>query len=371
MKLINAKTKLRKYPIYFQPDIIKKAPFFINKYFIDAEKVVLITNDKIYGIYENNIKNFLEQISLKFEIIITGDGEENKNLKSAESIYSNLVKQNLHRNDIIIAFGGGVIGDLAGFVASTFHRGIKLIQIPTTIIGQVDSSIGGKVVLNYRNIKNVIGSFYQPHMIIIDPTFLYTLDENEIVNGLAEIVKYGLVFDGRILRILEDSIDEVKEDRLFKLVRSEVFHKVIFKCALIKTRVVKKDEFDLDCRNLLNFGHTIGHCLENAADLKEISHGQAVSMGMMVAINISIKMGFLNNHIKNKIIKLYKKLKLPYIIPDLDMDKILKPLKYDKKFTAFSNKFVLLKGIGRPVFFYNLNRDIIINSIKICINNYL
>ncbi len=369
MKIIFTKTKLRKYPIYIGLNVTKNAPELLRKNFSDADKVVLITNDKIIGIYENKIKVFLGSCGFEYKIVVIKDGEKYKSSKSADYIYSRLIDFNIHRNDVIIAFGGGVIGDLVGFVASTYNRGTKLVQYPTTIIGQVDSSIGGKVGINYNNVKNMIGNFYQPHMVIIDPLLLHTLDEDQIINGLAEIVKYGLIFDRRILKILEDSIDETKEDRLFKLVKTETFNEVIFKCDMIKTRVVKKDEFDLGYRNLLNFGHTIGHCLENAADLKEINHGQAVSMGMIVAINISIKLGFLNSDIKNKIIKLYKKLKLPYSIPGLDIDKILKPLKYDKKFTGVYNKFILLKGYGRPIFFSNLNRDIIINSIKICINN--
>lgn len=199
MRIITAKTKLRHYPIYISSKIYEYFPLLIKKNFKDSEKIVLVTNNKVFGIYENKVKNILKECSLPYEIVIIQDGEEYKNLKSADYIYKKLIDFNIHRNDIIIAFGGGVIGDLAGFAASTFHRGIKLIHCPTTIIGQVDSSIGGKVVVNYNNIKNVIGSFYQPHMIAIDPTLNYTLYEDQIINGLGEIVKYGLVFKKKIL----------------------------------------------------------------------------------------------------------------------------------------------------------------------------
>ena len=224
------------------------------------------------------------------------------------------------------------------------------------------------MVINYQKVKNVIGSFYQPHMVMVDPAFLYTLDENQLINGLAEIVKYGLVFDKRILKKLEENVSQSEEKRLFGLVKSEAFSEIIYECAKIKIKVVEKDEFDQDYRNLLNFGHTIGHCIEAASGLKKINHGRAVSMGMMVAIDISVKMGLVGGDLKEKTIKLYKKLKLPYKIPGLDTGKIISSLKYDKKSTKGKNKFVLLKGINRPFFYYGLDLDVIISSIDSCIN---
>ena len=368
MKSITAKTKLRKYPVYFKPDLLKETPALIEKIFIDAQNIVLVTSDKIFGIYQKKINDLLKRTPIRSSIIIIGDGESYKNLKSLEVIYSEMVKSNLHRNDIVIAFGGGVIGDLAGFAASTFHRGLKLIHIPTTITGQVDSSIGGKVVVNYKKIKNVIGSFYQPHMVVIDPVFLHTLDENQVINGLAEIVKYGLVFDKRILEKLEKNTSQSGEERLFGLIKSEAFSDIIYECAKIKIKVVEKDEFDRDYRNLLNFGHTIGHCLEGASELKTINHGQAVSMGMMVAIDISVNLGLVSSDLKERTAKLYKKLKLPYKIPGLDTEKIISSLKYDKKFTKGKNKFVLLKGINKPFFYHGLEMDVITDSVNSCIN---
>jgi len=371
MRSILAKTKLRKYPVYFQQDLIKNAPALIRKHFKSAENIILVTNDKVFGIYQEKIEDLLSKTGLKASIIIISDGESQKNLKNLEKIYSGMIKNNLHRNDIIIAFGGGVIGDLAGFAAATFHRGLNIIHIPTTIIGQVDSSIGGKVVINYENIKNVIGSFYQPHMIIIDPVFLNTLDESQIINGLAEIVKYGLVFDKKILQDLEENLGQQDEDRLFSLIRSKAFGSIIYKCAKIKVKIVAKDEFDLGIRNLLNFGHTIGHCIEAASGLGKINHGQAVSLGMMVAIDISISMGFLSGDFKEKAIKLFSKLKLPYIITGLDTEGIISSLKFDKKFTEGKSKYILLKGINKPLFCYDIDPGVIADSINNCINNIL
>ncbi len=289
----------------------------------------------------------------------------------ADYIFGKLVDFNVHRNDIMMAFGGGVIGDLTGFVASTYQRGIKLIHCPTTIIGQVDSSIGGKVAINYSGIKNIVGNFYQPHMIFIDPTFNHTLEEKQIINGLSEIVKYGIVFKKKILDDLSQAVEYKKEDRLFELVKSEIFREIIYTCCSLKAAVVRRDEFDISYRNLLNFGHTIGHCIESAFELKGMSHGEAVSAGMIVAIDISVSLGLCKKEVKEWILGIYRKLKLPYRIPEIDVDKIVCVLKYDKKFKTAQNKFVLLKGLNKPFFLYNVDKGVTVDSIKKSMYNYI
>jgi 3-dehydroquinate synthase len=364
VKIVKVKTILKKYPVYTGAVFKDIFPELIKKRFGDCEKILLVTNDKIFGIYENTIKESLRRCGLTSEIAIIRDGEEFKSLKSVDYLYGRLIDFNVHRNDVIAAFGGGVVGDITGFASATFHRGIKFIQCPTTIIGQVDSSIGGKVGVNYRNIKNIIGSFYQPDAVVIDPEFTYTLDEDQIINGLGEIVKYGIVFDKGILEKLERNVCSDDRDRLFKLVKNRVFRDIIHRCCYIKAKVVEKDEFDTGYRNLLNFGHTIGHSIENAFNLKDINHGRAVSIGMIIAIDISISLGFLKKEFKDRIIELYKKLKLPCRLPEINPAKILDVIKYDKKFKSSQNKFVLLKGLNKPVFYYNLGPGAIIDNIK-------
>ncbi len=364
MKIITAKTRLKHYPIYVDTKFNLFFPALIKEKFRDAEKIVLVTNNKIYGLYQNKLKDTLAKCVLPHEIIIIQDGEEYKNLKSADYIFSKLINFNVHRNDMIVAFGGGVIGDLAGFAASTFHRGIKLIHCPTTIISQVDSSMGGKVAVNYKKIKNIIGSFYHADAVIIDPTFIYTLEEDQIINGLGEVVKYGIIFDKKILDKLLKNTEKGGEKRLFDLIKAEAFKDIIYRCCYLKTKVVEKDEFDLGYRNLLNFGHTIGHCIENAFDLKKINHGKAISIGMIITIDISISLGLLKNEVKNRIIELYKKLKLPFKLPEIDIEKIIEVIKYDKKFKTAQNKFILLRGINKPIFYYNLEQSTIIDNIK-------
>jgi 3-dehydroquinate synthase len=371
MRIITAKTKIRNYPIYLDHKIYRDFPALIKGKFPDAEKIALVTDDIVFGIYGNKIKSFLKRCLLPFEIIIVQNGEEYKNLKSTDFIYKKLIDFNVHRNDILVAFGGGVIGDLAGFAASTFHRGIKLVQFPTTIISQVDSSIGGKVAVNYGKVKNIIGSFYQPHMIVIDPTMIYTLKEDQIINGLGEVVKYGLVFKRDILTRLSKMADNRSKDYLMRLIKTKAFEDIIYDCCCLKIKVVTRDEFDLNYRNLLNFGHTIGHCIENAFDLKRVRHGEAVSMGMIIAINISISLGLLERKVLDEVIKLYEELKLPYKIPKAGAEKIMSALKYDKKFKTSQNKFILLKAINRPVFYYNIGKRIIIDNINKSLYNYL
>ncbi len=369
MKTIKTKTSLRKYSLFIRKNIIDDASGIIKDHFTDAGKIVLITNKTIADIYSDKIESLCNGTDLDYEIIKLKDGEEYKNLQSAEYVYSRLIEKNIHRNDILIAFGGGVIGDLGGYIASTFHRGMKFIQIPTTIIAQVDSSIGGKVVVNYKGIKNVIGSFYQPHMIIMDPSLLNSLEEKQIINGLGEIVKYGLVFNKKILSWLINNTDKKDPERLMKLVALENYEKMIYKCSLIKTRVVQKDEFDTGYRNLLNYGHTIGHAIENAGGLKNINHGQAIGMGMAVALEISKNLGYFDVSVLQEVEDIYNVLKLPFRMPPLDTDKLLNALKYDKKFTGSSNRFILLKKINGPIFCDNLSEEIIIKSINNCMNN--
>jgi 3-dehydroquinate synthase len=365
---IKAKTTLRNYDIYIRKGILGIAPGIIKKNFPYFNRMAFITNETIFKIYGDIIKNFCYETGAGFDIILLKDGEEFKNLDSAEKAYIRLINSNFHRNDLVIAFGGGVIGDTAGYIASTFHRGLKLIHIPTTIIAQVDSSIGGKVVVNYGGVKNIIGTFYQPHMIIMDPSLLESLDEDQFINGLGEIVKYGLVFDKVILNKLEKIIERYGF-KYSQAVISDDFVEIIRRCAKIKVKVVRKDEFDRGYRNLLNFGHTIGHSIERMTGFKSISHGKAVSMGMVAALEISTAMGFLSEDEKATIIKFFKKIKIPYKITGLETKTIIEGIKYDKKFTSNTNRFVLLKRINRPIIYSGVKEDIIINSINNCINN--
>ena len=364
IKIINVQTILKKYQIVIGSGILERFHKVISSDFKEINKIVLVSNDRIYALYKEKLQKMLKACNVAFEIIIIKDGEKYKNLKSAQLIYGKLLNQNFHRNDLIVAFGGGVIGDLAGFVASTFHRGTKLLQFPTTIIGQVDSSIGGKVVVNFDEIKNVIGCFYQPDMVLIDPDLLKTLDETQIINGLAEIVKYGIIFNRNILKVLDENICGLADERLSELVKSSYFTDLIYECCKIKAKVIEKDEFDTRHRNLLNFGHTIGHAIEKVSKLGTINHGMAVALGMIVALDISENLNILKNGFKDDFLQLYKKLKLPFKIPaNLNVEDIISALKFDKKFTDSKNRFVLLRGMNKPAIVENIDEKLIADCI--------
>jgi len=367
MKVI-VKTAARKYPIFIKEGILEHAHSLIRDHIRGSNKMVLITNETIYGIFEEAVKCICESTGKEYEILKLKDGEEYKDLDIVKTAYCRLIELNFHRNDVIVAFGGGVIGDTAGYIAATFHRGTTLVHVPSTIISQVDSSIGGKVAVNFKGIKNIIGCFYQPHVVIIDPGLLKTLDRDQVINGLGEVVKYGLVFDRSILDILI-KIAKVKDYVVQDLPGYNGFSSIIKKCVKIKAKVVEKDEFDTGYRNLLNFGHTIGHSIEKASGFDKISHGQAVSMGMLAALEISSRMGFLPEREKERLKILFKELGLPHKIPDIDVNKILDGLRFDKKFTSKDNRFILLKKINRPIMYEGVGRGIIIDSINNCINN--
>ena len=371
MKKIYAKTRLRNYQVIIESGILleekRRAGNLVKKTFTDSEKVVLITDERVLSIYKDEIKEFLYATEKDHITVTIHGGEKDKSLENVERIYRKLLDFNIHRNDMIIPFGGGVVGDLAGFVASTFHRGIKLLQLPSTIIAQVDSSLGGKAVVNLNSYKNIIGSFYQPHLVIIDPGVLGTLDEKEISNGLAEIVKYGLVFDKNIIKELYTilkKVDQNDEKRLFELIGKKEFENIIYMCCKIKTGVVFRDEFDTGLRNLLNFGHTFGHAIEKVTGFEKISHGSAVAIGMVLAIDIASKMGVSGKEIKKEVLKLYKILKLQDKLPPVDPEEIIDAIRFDKKFTSKQNKFIQLKDFNRPVFFYNIDEKIIKQSIQ-------
>jgi 3-dehydroquinate synthase len=350
MEPIIVNTALRKYKILFGENIIGNILSYLKDEFYGDNKKIIISNEKVDKIYGKKFDEIFSN-ETNFSKIILKDGEKYKNMDVLKSIYLQLINLNAHRNDILIALGGGVIGDIAGFAASTFNRGTNLLQCPTTIIAQTDSSIGGKVAVNFENIKNVIGSFYQPHLIIIDTFFLRSLEEKEIINGMGEIVKYGLVFDYKIIDDLLDIANKFrnKEERLYEIIKNEKFNNIIYKCAKIKSEIIEKDEFDMNERQLLNFGHTVGHALEKTAGFDMLNHGQAVALGMLCAVEISLNLGMLNNGFKNELIELYKILKLPICIENITLEKIFESLKFDKKFYSNINKFVLLENVNMPV----------------------
>jgi 3-dehydroquinate synthase len=321
----------RSYPIYIETGLFDQLSIHLPK----EGEIALVTNPIINDLYGHKIGEIIGN----YNKVIVPDGEEAKDWKELEKLLGRLLDFGLDRKSTIIAFGGGSIGDLAGFTASIYMRGIKLIQIPTTLLAMVDSSIGGKTAINHPKGKNLVGRFHQPEKVIIDPSFLSTLPERELRSGMAEVIKYGIISDSVLFRLLEE-----KKLRDFTLKDKE---EIIVRCVAIKTRFVENDEEDnKGIRAALNLGHTLGHAVEILSD-HEINHGEAVSMGIVAASWISKEDGYISESNYNKIITLIESYGLPTHLPNLDKKNIIKVMHRDKKAEAGQIRFVLPTGIGK------------------------
>jgi 3-dehydroquinate synthase len=303
------------------------------------DKSVIITNPVIKGYYADVLKTGLECSGFKTVVLEVPEGEQNKSLEWAGKLYQSLSEHKVERMTPILALGGGVIGDLAGFVAATYMRGIPLIQIPTSLLAQVDSSTGGKVAVDHGRLKNIVGSFYQPSLVMADVSTLETLPQKEFINGLAELIKHAIILDRELFERLENGLGRLKS-------LDEAFLEESIYCSVgIKAGVVEKDERDLGLRNILNFGHTIGHALETVSEFS-IQHGSGVAIGMVAAAEISQRMGFLSAPEKRRIISLVESSGLPVKHQIGDIEKIIEAMQYDKKKAGGKLRFVLLMAIG-------------------------
>lgn len=302
-------------------------------------KLVIITDPTVNRLFGETLRHNLIQDGFSVSTLLVPEGEEQKSLESAGRLYQELTDCYTERATPVLALGGGVIGDLAGFVAATYMRGVPLIQVPTTLLAQVDSSIGGKVAVDHGQLKNKIGTFYQPKMVVADIDTLNTLPKEELTSGLAEVIKSAAIRNQRFFAFLEDNLDRIKEGQ------PEVLGEVVFQTAGIKAEVVGEDEKDTGLRNILNYGHTIGHAIESASAFS-LKHGSAVSIGMVAAAKISNKMGFLADTEVDRLANLAERVGLPIEIPNLKVEDVMQKMRYDKKVVRDKVRFVLLKSIG-------------------------
>jgi len=302
-------------------------------------KLVIITDPTVNRLFGETLQLTLTQESFSVSTLLVPEGEEQKSLESAGRLYQELTDCYAERTTPILALGGGVIGDLAGFVAATYMRGVPLVQVPTTLLAQVDSSIGGKVAVDHGQLKNKIGAFYQPELVIADTDTLKTLPVEELTNGLAEVIKSAAIRSEELFTFLEDNLDRIKERQ------PDVLEEVVFQTAMIKAGVVEEDEKDTGLRNILNYGHTIGHAIESVSGFG-LKHGRAVAIGMVAAAKISNKMGFLTNKEVDRLKKLIERAGLPIEIPNLKVADVMQKMRYDKKVVRDKVRFVLLKSIG-------------------------
>lgn len=308
-----------------------------------GNRPIIVTNPKINSIIGKRLKKILRLNYREVEDFIIADSERSKSLDTSIRLINFLVKQENLKNPFVIALGGGVVGDLAGFVASIYKRGIPYINVPTTLLSQVDSAIGGKVGVDLKDGKNLIGAFYQPRLVMIDLDLLNSLSLRHIKSGLSEVVKYGIISSPQLFEYLEENYRKIlKLDPLH-------FEKIIYSSVIIKSRIVGKDEKEKrGLRTILNFGHTIGHAIEAATGYSGLySHGEAISVGMICAVDISEKIGLCDKNTKARLEELLINLALPVEIKKVDARNILNSILLDKKFIHGKTRFVLPIRIGR------------------------
>jgi 3-dehydroquinate synthase len=304
-----------------------------------SDKLVIVTDSRVKNLYADTLKQSLADSGLGVLLIEVPEGEEQKSLETAGRLYNELTDFYAERQTPVLALGGGVIGDLAGFVAATYMRGVPLIQLPTTLLAQGDSSIGGKVAVNHGQLKNKIGAFYHPKLTISDLNTLKTLSSRELSNGIAEIIKHGLILDGGFFGYLEENLERVRA------LDDGVMEDVVSRSVEIKARIVEKDELDFGLRNILNCGHTVGHAIESVSGLK-VWHGEAVAIGLLVEAAISNRLGILREDELNRLKAIIKRAGLPAAIPALQAEELIEAMKHDKKIVQGKIKFVLPKRIG-------------------------
>ena len=300
-----------------------------------------VTTKTVHGLYGDKFSAFLKKCGKEnFDFIVLPDGESTKSLKYLSDIHDRLIDKRMERSDYIIAFGGGVIGDLAGFAAATYLRGINFIQVPTTLLADVDSSVGGKTGIDHPKGKNLIGSFYQPKAVLIDVDMLKTLDKRELANGFAEVIKYGAALDADFFKYLESNYKKI-----LTYDEESLIHIIERSCS-IKADIVNKDEKESGLRSVLNFGHSLGHAVETLYNYENIKHGEAIAVGMVFAAKLSKHLGLCGEEDVNRIKNLIINSGLPADIPDFTPEQYINAMKLDKKVADKQIKFVLIKRIG-------------------------
>ena len=326
------------YPIYIGRGLLSQGAL-LNRH-VQGNQVMLVTNEAVAPLYLDAVQQAFT--SIQCDVVILPDGEMYKNEKSLSLIYEALIHHHHHRDTTLFALGGGVIGDITGFAAATYQRGVRVIQLPTTLLAQVDSSVGGKTAINYASAKNMIGSFHQPHAVIIDLDTLGTLPLREFRAGLGEIIKYGVLVGGEFLHtlsaLLTNDLFDASAPHLSELIRQ---------CCAIKAGFVEQDEREKGLRILLNLGHTFAHALESYTDYSRWLHGEAVAIGLYCAALLSYQLNSISEPALNQVDFLLKQAHLPRRIPrDIDLNALQALMFHDKKVEKATLRFVLMRDLG-------------------------
>jgi len=334
---IKVKASSGSYPIYIKNGFLEEIGVEVKKIY-KGRKIAIVTDSNVNEFYGQKVISSLKTEGFEAFKIVVKAGEESKSFETLLELYNKFLDFKINRGNIIIALGGGVVGDLTGFAAATFLRGIPLIQIPTTLLAQVDSSLGGKVAVNLSRGKNLVGSFYQPKAVFIDPLLLETLNDKFFNDGMGEVIKYGVIKDSELFYTL--MAYENKE------ALSKDIDKIIYTCCSIKTDIVEIDEKDTGDRMILNFGHTIGHAIEQLFNYKKYSHGEAVAMGMCAITKLGEQIGMTKTGTSTAIKDILIKYNLPWTLPKINSEDIIETISNDKKNIGESMNFVLIESIG-------------------------
>ncbi|MDO8578602.1 MAG: 3-dehydroquinate synthase [Dehalococcoidales bacterium] len=348
MKKVRVRLGNRSYSVHIGQGMLDEAGLLLQDLGFSG-RAVIVTHPNLRKLYGGILEESLASRSFKVSVLEVPEGEEQKSLETAGRLYEELTDAFTERTTPILALGGGVIGDLTGFVAATYLRGVPFVQVPTSLLAQVDSSIGGKVAVNHGTMKNKIGAFYQPRLVIADIDVLKTVD---LTDGLAEAIKYGVILDASFFSYLERNIDRIKARD------ARALETVVYRSAKTKADVVSQDETDLGLRAILNYGHTVGHAVESVSDFG-ISHGQAVAIGMVAAAKISNRMGMLSDADVARIKELIVRAGLPVELPLLEITRLMHAMKHDKKVLQGRIRFVLPRTVGEVVISDGVNNSLV------------
>lgn len=350
--------KKRSYPIVIGKNILSSLPRYFESLKLPRD-LFIVTNNHIKKQYARWLKEALRKKNFTLKFYPTLDSEKAKSIASAVRLVEALADYSRQRKIAVVALGGGVVGDLASFIASIYKRGVPLIHLPTTLLAQIDSSIGGKTAIDLALAKNLVGTFYQPRLVFCDLSFLLTLDKRQLRAGLAEALKYAIIKDRNLFYFLEENYRSILSKDL------ESLEHLVFECARIKAKIVASDEKEeKGLRTILNFGHTIGHAIEAAGNYERYSHGEAVAMGMFSACRISQNLGFLEAKICQRIIHLIAAIGFTQEITGIREEDVLMAYRLDKKFVGKVNRLVLIKDIAKPWVCQNIPEKIIKNAVR-------
>ncbi len=354
MKKINVDLGQRRYSIFVGMGVLSELPRVLGAISKDSP-VVIITDRNVISACGKMVRKVLRDFPAPCVEIVLEPGEKAKSLKVFSGAVAAIAERTRGHKPTLVALGGGVIGDLAGFIAATYRRGVPLVQVPTTLLAQVDSSCGGKVGVDLVKAKNIVGAFYQPRAVLADTRFLKSLPDRQVLSGLAEVIKYAVIKSPALFDRLEKNMAKVKS------LDKDLMEYVISRCLSIKAGIVERDEFDSgDVRIILNFGHTLGHAVESASGYSGIyDHGEAVSIGMVMAGEIAVRLGIFAQSGQQRMKDLLRSAGLPLCPEGVAVRKVLTSYKYDKKFTSGRNRFVLPEKIGKVRVFEDVPESLI------------